>query len=474
MLGTQNMRLFAAVVLAVMITFAGTWFFFVADRDKKDAGDTSNQKKIAKDVRISGTITYNALKPEPADQGEVVLSIREHGSGKDFVPIVASVEPSLVNDSAWVVDQVKKNVSYDLRATLRIDGRDVVSSQPVRVTAPADGVEIVLTITWKDLPPQSVAASQNKTISGALSVAGHIPAGATYAIFTAPARDLSELGAEDVDDPQFTRVISGVTAHAHNAWSWSQAIARMDYRVRAELYTAAGEKIGTSQISDAVVPQNDVKLAIQSAAVPPEPAKVVVSGSVKVNGGYKSDSDIVIQVRENGTGGYKDVDRLSVEGDRTWVFKDAKSGVRYDIRAVLRRGDEEKSRSGQQTTTAPAQHVQLTINTDLDLDDPHVKPELISCDKKSDGKYDAKVRFPGIEKARAYWIRLGTENNSGDRFNEEERPDDYGDSVDVKVRINKDTYYYADYAYTYCGDCDKMSSYSDFSTSLKFYCGDKP
>jgi hypothetical protein len=417
-------------------------------------------------------VTFNALNPEPGDDGTLNFQIRKHGTGESFVAAKMASVPSFSNGGTWIIDDLEEGVTYDIQTKLVINGADIVSSQIVTATAPATDIKIVLTVTWKELPQQSITSSQNKTISGTLQVAGYIPKDAFYAIFTAPARDNSDLGAEEVDDPQFTRVINGVVAHTDNDWKWDGALAQVDYRVRAELYTATGEYIGTSNIENAVVPQNDVALVLQSKAVT-EPITTPISGKVKLNGGYKSDSEIVVQARANGSGGFADVDRFPAESNRDWVFKDAKSGVQYDVRAVLRRQGEDQAQSSQQSTTAPAKDILLTINSSLDLDDPTQKPEIIECDE-DDGEYDATIRFPGVDSARAYWIRIGKENNSGDRFNESEEPDEYGEDVDVKVRIDEDTYYYADYAYTYCSDCETLDSYSDFSSSLKFYCGDEP
>ena len=50
--------------------------------------------------------------------------------------------------------------------------------------------------TNKTITPMLRKKNRIKTIAGTLAISGHIPDGATYSIFTAPARDESDLGSE--------------------------------------------------------------------------------------------------------------------------------------------------------------------------------------------------------------------------------------------------------------------------------------
>jgi hypothetical protein len=140
----------------------------------------------------------------------------------------------------------------------------------------------------------------------------------------------------------------------------------------------------------------------------------------------------------------------------------------------LQRKGDDISTSKQVHTTAPASNVDLTINTDMNLVEPSDEPVVASCEKRDDGDYNVKLKFPGIHNAEAYWIRVGKEKNSGDKFNEPEIPDNTGDDVKIKLHIKEDKYYYTDYAYSYCKDCTTLDSFSDFSDHLKFWCGDEP
>jgi hypothetical protein len=466
----QTKKIIIAIVATAIGAFVIAWLFFGKGEDMSK--DTTSDDEIGT-TRISGELTFDALTPEKGDDGAITFSIRKHNTGDVFAPAKMAIVPSFDNGGTWMIEGVEKGVSYDVQATLVINGNEITKSQIATVTAPADDVDLVLTVTWKDLPEQSIKDSKNKTIAGTLAISGYIPEGATYSIFTAPARDESDLGADEVDDPKFTRVISNQKASINNSWQWDEALSKVEYRVRAELYTSAGDYIGTSNIISAEAPQHNIALSLQSKANT-EPTQTPISGSVTINGSYKSDTKVVVQVREGGEGGFYEVDSFPAESNRKWAYTNAKSGVQYDVRAILERSGEELAKSNQKHTVAPAENITLTIDTDLTLEDPDTRPEVVKCEDKDDKKYDVTLRFPGIADARSYWVKVGKEKHGGDRFNEPERPDSHGGPLEVKIRIDESKYYYTEYAYSYCKDCTTLDSYSDFSPSLKFYCGDDP
>ncbi len=463
---SQEKKTMWAIIAAIIGTLIIAWLFFGTNNNEESSDHNGPG-------RIGGELTFDALTPEEGDKGEIVFEIRKHNSGDVFAPAHMAIAPSFTNGGTWMIDNLEEGTTYDIQATLIIDSKKITQSQIATATAPADNINLTLTVTWNDLPQQSIKQSQNKNIAGTLTINGYIPDGATYAIFAAPARDESQLQPEEVVNPQFTKVITGALAKEKNTWEWNGALAQVRYLIRAELYTADGDYIGTSDIVDAIVPQNNVALSLQSQAST-EPTQTPLSGTVTINGSYKSDSYVSVQVRENSTGGFMEVDHFPAESSRNWVYSGAKSGMNYDVRAILERNGEEQSKSNQKHVIAPAGDITLTINTDMHLSDPEQRPEIVKCDEKDDNKYDATIRFPSIADARSYWIKIGTEKYGADRFNEPEKPDNTGDSVDVKIRIDEDRYYYAEYAYSYCKDCTTLDSYSDFSPSLKFYCGEQP
>ncbi|MEA3322998.1 MAG: hypothetical protein U9Q12_02140 [Patescibacteria group bacterium] len=462
----QNKKIMFWVIGAVAVTALLAWMV-LGNNKNEDASDHHGPG------RISGELTFDALTPEEDDEGSIEFVVRKHNTGDVFTPATMSITPSFDNGGTWMIEDLDEGVLYDVQATLVIEGEEVTKSQIATVTAPASDVDMILTVTWTELPKQSIQASQNKEIAGTLAISGYIPDSAFYGIWTAPARDESDLSADEVDDPKFTRVLNNQPANTTNSWKWDGALAQVDYRVRAELYTASGDYIGTSNILDAVVPQNNIALGLQSGAST-EPVTETLSGLVKLQGSYKSDSTISVQIREDGSGGFTEVDSFPAESSKKWVYSDAKAGVEYDVRAVLQRKGNDIATSKQEHTTAPDNDVDLTIDTSMNLVDPSTKPSVTKCDKRDDGDYDVTLNFPGINNAESYWIRVGKDNGAADRFNEPETPDNTGDAVNIKLHIDSDKYYYTDYAYSYCKDCTTLDSYSDFSDDLKFYCGDDP
>jgi len=453
---------------AIVVTFIITWFIFGNNNDD-DVEELDNQGM----ARVSGDISFNSLKPEKGDDGSIEFKIREHNTGEIFESVDAVVEPSLTNGGAWMIDYLDANKSYDLKAVLVIDGEEITESHVVAVTAPASDVDLVLTVTWKELPKGSVKASSNKTVAGSLAIAGYIPEGATYKVFTAPVKDLSDGGTDVANDFDFKEVLVGLHAEAFNNWKWEGALAKVDYKVQAELYDVNGNYLGSSNNADAVVPQNDVVLSLESRAIT-EPTKTPLSGTVILNGSYKSDSIVSVQVREDGAGGFVDVDSYPATSNHKWVYPDAKTGIEYDVRAKLLRKGEEIATSHQEHTTAPAKNIDLTINTEMSLNDLSSQPVVVSCEDKDDHEYKVTLKYPGVSDARAYWILVGDEKHGNDEHSDLEEPDEYGEDVEISLYIDEDTYYYTEYAYSYCDDCTTLDSYSEFSPYLKFYCGDKP
>ena len=424
--------------------------------------------QVNKQTTISGAVTFSGLKPEPGDSGDITIMVRKHGTGEVFKKVNLSVSPELKDGTAWTWGDAIVDDVYDIQALLTIDGKEIALSDIATATAPAKGVELPLRVTWSKLPLEGREKSFKK-ISGDIIVSGYVPEGATVTIYTAKSRDNSELQPEEVDNPLFVPVVKRVSASNDKKWYWDEALGQIDYLVKSELYSKEGTLIGVSDIVHAIAPDENVTMNITSSAQAPQ-KDVTISGFTRLDGSYKSDSTIIVSVRENGMGGFNEVASFPAESDKIWEFNKAKSGVSYDVRAVLMHKDNEIARSKQKHTVAPAKDIKLKISTGLDLDDPIEKPFLVECKKKGSKKYDAKITFPGIGDARAYWIKVGTKKHSANRFNEPEHPDNVGEDLTIKLRVDKDKDYYAEYAYSYCKDCTTLDSYSDFSSHVKFSC----
>jgi len=435
--------------------------------------DNVNTKKTAESkafTKISGTILFTGLAPDPGDTGVITIFMRKHGTDDLFTPVKLSTKPTLVNNSPWVWDKAVSGIVYDVQANLKVNNKEVAISEIKSASAPASDVELPLQVTWSNLPLEGREKSFQK-IGGDIKVSGYVPEGSKVTIYTAKARDNSELQPEEVDNPIFTAVVKNVSITNNKKWYWDEALGKIDYLVKSELFAPNGDKIGISDIIRATAPNEDTVMNITSTTSAPVPVEnVALSGTVHLDGSYKKDSKIIVSVRANGVGGFDEVASFSAESDREWEWTKAKGGIEYDVRATLMQKGEEIAKSSQKHTYAPAENIKLKIDTGMDLDDPTEKPYLIECKKRDGKKYDAKITFPGIGDARAYWVKVGTSKHSGNRFNEAEKPDNTGDDLTIKMRVDKNKDYYAEYAYSYCRDCETLDSFSDFSPHVKFSC----
>ncbi len=451
-------------VVGALVMFVGCESTNMSSTNK----DTTN--KTQKDVAyatVSGTIHFVGLKPDAGEKGTLVISARKHGSDDLFEKIKLVTQPTLVDNATWKWNDAVEGETYDLQATLAIEGQQITKSDIATATAPATDIELPIRVTWSELPTTDREKSFKK-IGGDIRISGYVPADATVTIYTAKARDNSELQPEEVDNPQFNAVVKNVAASTNKKWYWDEALGHIDYLVKSELYSK-GILIGASDIVHASVPQEDVTMQIVSKAKAPI-QKVVISGVTHLDGSYKKNSKIIVSIRENGKGGFAEIASFPAESSREWKYEKAKNGVEYDVRAALVQNDEEVARSSQKHIVAPTKDIKLKIDTGMSLKDPDQKPYLVECKKKDSKKYDAKITFPGIGDARSYWVKVGTSKHSGNRFNEAERPKSTGDDLTIKMRVDKDKDYYVEYAYSYCKDCETLDSFSDFSPHAKFSC----
>lgn len=467
------------VAILLVVIAVGSWLFFEpktsvnAPEEGVSGGQSTLPVPESGEVStVSGTIIFNSLRPEEGDAGTVVIGAREHGTQNRFEPLTLQHPVTLTDGAKWSWADAKQGVTYDFVATLVIDGKEVTRSAVESATAPATSVGLTLTVTWKDLPESSVDDSQ-KTISGTVSVHGYIPSGAKEVIKVAKSSDRSEPNSDIVLDPQY-ETVQTFAGSVESAWKWTEALSRVDYLVLAELYDASGTLIGSSHIVEAVVPQDKLALTIQSKATAPV-TKVTISGTVKINGSYENDSEIVMESRRNGEGGFSVFDTFPAESSRDWKYTDADNGVPYEIRATLKRKGSEVAMSSRASVTAPATKVQVKLDTGMDVSAPAQKPELTECkDRDNDSGYDAKLTFPSVEGARSYWLHVGKSKDSWDRYNEPVTLEKDGASYTLKIKVDGERYYYTQYAQSRCGECETKDSFSDFSDTLKFYCGNEP
>ena len=465
-------NLFFLIFLAIFTTSSILSWYLCSYHNKSKLAENNEYHNGS--GRISGTIILNGVKTNPEELENIEFYIREYNTDAFFEKTNVVIEPSLKNKGMWMIDGVEENKIYEVQAKLIMNGQKITQSQIAILTAPASNIELTLTITWEGIPESDRNKSQDQNISGEVNTSGFIPDGSTYTIFIAPMYERSESRSDDILDTKFEKLLTETISSQNNMWEWHEALPKKNYLLRAEIHTGQGDYIGSSEVIDVTMPQNSIILNVESRANT-EPIQKSLYGTITLNGTYANDSMIKIQVHEDNQSGFYDVDSFPAENTRKWVYPHAKSGVNYNVRAILERNGTEQARSIIKHVVVPSDDITLVVDSRLTLEDLKSRPEIVYCDKKADeNTYDAKIHFPSMLDAHSYWIKIGKEKHIGDLFNEIEKPQNYGDDMTLTMRVEKDKYYYAEYAYSYCNDCKSLDYYSNFSQSLKFYCGNEP
>ena len=168
---------------------------------------------------------------------------------------------------------------------------------------------------------------------------------------------------------------------------------------------------------------------------------------------------------------YDDVQRIPAVNGEPFEWKGAVAGMSYYISAVLQVEGDNVSQGNEIYTKAPDSGLRLTIDTQVSLDPPPT-PNQAECDgPDSAGGYNAKVLYPRVEDARAYYMTVGTAAGNDDVFGEAVKADLERDAESVTY-IKPGETQYAQYSYTFCTTCDvyDTTNWSPFSPTLGFTC----
>lgn len=434
-----------------------------------------------KPSQISGTFNYTALKPDPEDRGEVQVKYRKYGTADPFA--IATIATSLYAKS-WTWDAAVAGQPYELSADLVVDGKLVTSSESLIVTAPAYNQILNLRVTWHDLP-ESVVREQTTSIQGAVSINGYIP------------NDAQLLVQAKTDANAYQTVVTFPNPKTQNSWNWEKTIPLKDYVMRAVLMeqnnqigetqtmTAAG---GDSAIdftinSTAFLPVPTPAKSQQTPAAPkpsvrtatptptPLPAQGTISGTVMINGPEKENTSLLMLWRNPGDKEYKVITRINnpSHNGQAWSWTGQKVGNKFDITAVLQVNQQNAASSQSQIITAPAQHVNFTLNTGVMIPTPDGKVTVTACNSLGNNQYNAVLSFPRQSNAGNYWIQVGRSAAGSDVYNS--KMPETGANPQITVQIDGNRSYYSQYAYSLCSHCSDDQNFSNFSQSTAFSCG---
>lgn len=201
----------------------------------------------AKQVALSGTIDLNGYVPTGA-----MISVSAQAAGStQSTTFATGVYPA--DGAVWSWNNAQSGVSYQVQATLLLNGSVIGRSQMQTIAAPAQNE--VLTINSTLTPP----APAQVTISGTFNIDGIVPNGSTIS-----------LAARPTGTTTFTTVATNISAVDSGTWAWTTAQAGTSYDVQAYIQSN-GITSTSSQILTVTAPAANEVLTLNAPAQPPMP-----------------------------------------------------------------------------------------------------------------------------------------------------------------------------------------------------------
>jgi hypothetical protein len=442
-------------VIVILIIIIG--FFFFQNKSLFSNSEPSH---------ISGTFNINGVMPQGA-----TISLTQKELKKNATATVVIQELTESDQGTWDVPDAVSGKSYELQALVNLNGKTIAKSDPLQVTAPADDETLVLNI------PSNNPDNETAVISGNVDVNGYIPEGATI-----------QVQGKSLAESEYTTIASGLPAKSRQFMSYTTAVSGTTYQVKGQMLDVNGNQIGSSSLLEVTAPALDEVLTINSKAQPPAtptPAlntptppitRAALSGSINFNGAAPANSRIVVFQRIANQGNFQvAVDNLSPLDGSTWQWNQAKNAAWYDIVAVLKQRqnngtDQDIARSNTMTVAAPANNIQLSINSGISLPPPS-GPISVTCNSQSGSNaWNTTVYFQSVSGAASYWFQLGTSNGGSDRLNQTQNAGN-NPTQTVNPSFQSGTTYYARYAYANTQNAQVGGNeFSAFSATTSLIC----
>lgn len=453
----MNKFAFIGMVLGLLV-IGGAFFFFQQEKNES--------------ASISGMIDFTRLKPDPGDEGEIIVMYKPYRSLDAFKE--SGVVTELSDGARWTWNGARAGEIYEVVAELRIRDDVVKISEPVVVTAPAESITLHLPVTWDDLP-DFVVQDQTVSMSGSIQVNGYIPPGAVL-----------NVEAKTPDMSYYEFVWTNESPRDTNPWEWQQAVPKKQYELRATLMRA-GENIGTSSPiridgmkTDSVLfslnstASHDIPKPTAIVTTAPAPGKTAtIRGTLTINGPELANTSALIMWSKPGENKWNEITRLKnpENGTKSWQWQGAQAGQQYEIGISLQVDEKTTATTPNQVVSAPASNINFVLNSGVSVPQPQNKPSLVSCANASNGQWDANLSIPVDTRYGNYWWQVGTSMGNGELVNAKVKPPSNDSQVRVTVRVNDRQTYYARHAYSFCTACSADINFSTFSNTLSFSCG---
>ncbi len=464
-------KLLIILLIGIVVLLLGTVGILLFQASRQNESSISSSKSAS----VSGTFDVNGVIPAGAS-----ITVTQKIVGSQNSKIFASNLP-VSDQSPWSFNQAQTGKTYEIQASVVVNGSIIATSAPLEVTAPADEESLTIDI-------ESKTHTSGAVISGNILVAGYIPPGATI---TVKGR---KLGAQS-----FSTVAQNLDGAAKQFMSYSSALSGVTYEVEGVLLDQNGKTIGTSNVLAVTAPAVNELLTINSSATPPaaptptptsvnsnpnsnqptptpQPAQggTSISGGINFNGAAPSNSRIVIfQQAAGASNNQVAVNNVAPIDGSTWSWPGAQSGTWYSLVAVLKQHnsngtDTDIATSPTLTVAAPATNVIFTLNSGISIPQP-TGNATVSCQTYNGGpnqnNWNVQISFPPVSGAQSYWYQIGNNNGGNNILNSANT------SNTVNIVLNNNTTYYARYAYANIPSTPLGSNqWSPFSSSSTMQC----
>lgn len=451
-------------ILVVILTLVSGVLLVTNSQNKVTEGQLTDASQQTNSF-IQGHFDINGTLPQGASID--LVATKSDGTSVTFA---TDINPQ--DTDSWNFNEAKSREAYTIQAIVRQNGKELLRSGNIAVTAPADDEVLRLNV-------ESIS-SQPAVITTDIVVNGFIPQGATV-----------NLQARELGDQKFILVTTGLSGLARQSISYASAISGTTYEVQAILYAADGKTlIGTSHVLPVTAPAAHELLTINSSAqaqAAPQPASAptsapvpvagaVISGKIDFNGIAPPNSRIVILQKVYNTQNYQvAIDNIQPQDGQTWTWKNPAPSTWYDMVAVLKQkqsdgSDKDLSTSSMASVAAPATGVTFTLNSSFGLNAP---TGIINtdCGTKAGNNWPATMTFSPQSGAGSYWYQVGTSSGGTDTTSTAVNVTGTNPLV-AQVGLQNGVKYYVQYAYAIESNIGAGSKqFSPFSQPHQIQCG---
>ena len=418
-----------------------------------------NKQTYGGSTTISGHIDLNGHYEE--GKSTMSIEIREENK-EDFETVISNIPAQ--DNAAWAWHDAKINKVYEIKAVLIVNEENQGESSTLRAIAPAINEVLVINSKYQ---PDEVSKQTNATISGNIDLNGAVGTSNSISLFQ-----------KKVGETTYQLITDNVPAKDNAGWAWNSAIKGEKYNLKAVLFVN-GTYEGESNQIIVTAPASNEMLRIVSRYVPvpsktPVPSKASISGDININGQIPNGATVAIYKKATNDSDFEKIaDNINARDGVEWSWNDAKTGVKYQLKATVWHSGDDIGTGVISNVAAPASKEEFHINIGNNLHKPPNSP-TIKCNNKNGNNWNVTFTFNTISGAKQYWLEVGDQNEGNNIASAKmAATNDTNQTYTIDNVEDKKTYY-AQYSYSECSNCSSGIDFSPFSNSLEFSCPSTP